>query len=176
MLRNRKLVAVMVLVFALVIGVVSVSAQGSRAYIQINNGRTISVTGTEQPQVVVQFGNRGRQGIEDVRVLCDWNNTIRFNGQAQVGPFGSSQFFPPNQGITVNGERRPQLNFPATTIIDPAQLTDLPAGQNHNVAFGIRFALPDPGFKGAAGELRCFLLDANFGVLAQSAATQVVIR
>ncbi|NJO84262.1 MAG: hypothetical protein HC828_16745, partial [Blastochloris sp.] len=77
----------------------TVSAQPSaQPYIEINN-RNISITRTEQPQIVVQFGNRGQATLTNVRVRCFWNGDIRFvAGSAQNGPFASSQFVPPSVG------------------------------------------------------------------------------
>jgi hypothetical protein len=136
------------------------------AYIQINNGRTISITESEQPQIVAQFGNQGAR-IDDVRVVCNWNNRIRFNGQAQNGPFPSSQFVVPG----FNGLA--SVFYPANNVTDPAQLPDLPTGQNYNVALGIRLAPPAVG---TTSTLRCFLLDKNAAVLAESQPLTVSVR
>jgi hypothetical protein len=166
----RKFVMISAL-FSLMIllGLSVVSASSPRPYIQINNGRTISITPSEQPQIVVQFGNRGGS-LSDVRVQCIWDTAIRFNGQAQIGPFAGFEFLPPVAGV-----RPPQINYPATTVIDPALLVDLPRGQNYNVGFGIRLAAN--AIQGNfGGNLQCFVLDANFNVLATSAVTRVVVR
>jgi hypothetical protein len=154
-------------IFSLLVSVNLVFAAGP--YIQINNGQSINITGTEQPQISVQFGNTGA-AISDVRVRCEWDNLIRFTGQAQNGPFPSSQFSPPS------GAARAQLNFPALAVVDPASLPNLPTGQSYNVAFNIRLALPSATFKGFAGNVQCFLLSSNSTVLATSAVTTVNVR
>jgi hypothetical protein len=156
-------------VAAVLIGPLSVAHAASQPYIRINNGTTLSITRTEQPQVVVQFGNQGDR-INDARVVCTWNNLIRFNGQVQLGPFPSAEFVAP----TVNDP--PLLFYPQRSVVNAGLLPDLSQGQNYNVGFGIRLEVPSQSFTGAAGSIRCSLLNANFAVLAQSSELAVIVR
>jgi len=138
-------------------------------YIQLNNGPVLSISGSEQPQIVAQFGNTGSR-INDVRVVCGWNNLIRFNGQVQAGPF-------PNTEVVVPGFRGlASLFYPNRSVTSAALLPDLPTGQNYNVSLGIRLALPNSHFTGEAGTIQCFLLDMNFKVLAESQPLSVRVR
>jgi hypothetical protein len=116
------------------------------SYIQINHSN-ISVTGTEQPSIVVQLGNRGQHTLEDVGVACGWNQFIRGVNETQNGPFGDPTLILASTSTVFDG----------FTVFAWDEAVDIPAGQNHNVAFKIRFALPSTSFKGTAGELRCFL-------------------
>lgn len=157
----------LILSVVLVQSVPAVMAAGP--YIQFNSGTVLSINGAEQPQIVAQFGNTGSR-INDVRVVCGWNNLIRFNGQVQAGPF-------PNTELVVPGFRGlASLFYPNRSVTSAALLPDLPTGQNYNVSLGIRIALPSSTFTGEAGTIQCFLLDMNFNVLAQSQPLLVRVR
>lgn len=162
-------VGLLLAILALLISPASAVQAASQPSIRIANGNPLSITGTEQPQIVVQFGNQGDR-LNNVRVVCTWNSLIRFNGQVQTGPF-------PNAELVVPGfTGLPSLFFPNRTVTDAAKLPDLPQGQSYNVAFGIRLQLPSPSYTGPAGTVQCSLLDAQFHVLAQSAKLAVVVR
>ncbi len=140
----------------------SVFASGhTGARVQINNG-SISVTGTETPSIVVQIGNQGQKTLDDIGVACGWNQTIRGVNETQDGPFGDAVFIPASQSV-----------FDGLTVFAWDEAVDIPVGQNHNVAFKIRFALPSSSFKGKAGDLRCFL---THGPASEADASDIIAR
>jgi hypothetical protein len=167
MLRKYLGVFLVIVLVSLTFTAKPTAAQATAApYIQINNGQTISITASEQPQISVQFGNRGQATLQGVFIRCTWDTFIRFTGQAQPGPFSGFQ--------SVAGSP-PFLFFPAATPTS-TQLLNLPAGQNANVAFNIRLALPSPTTKGFAGTLQCVLLNSAAAVIASSQVVTVNVH
>ena len=138
MFRRYSAIALAIFISLGLIATPIIAAPAPIPYIQLNNGQSISITASEQPQINVQFGNRGQATLKGVFVRCTWTKFIRFTGQAQTGPFRSFQFVAGNP---------PRLFFPAAAP-SSTQVIDLPAGQNYNVAFNIRLELPNPTTKG----------------------------
>jgi hypothetical protein len=157
-----KRLASLLALLAVLLAASNVFATSGKAYIQINHSN-ISVTGTEQPSIVVQLGNQGRYTLENIGVACGWNQFIRGVAETQDGPFGD-----PNLILASTSDV-----FDGFTVFAWDESVDIPAGQNHNVAFKMRFALPSSNFKGKAGDLRCFLTD---GPAVDADASDIIAR
>jgi len=166
-MMGRKLVAVLVL--ALLVMVPAVSAQGP--YLQINNGQ-INVTSGEQPQVVVQFGNRSQHTIYNVTVLCRFPNADNLGviTRANLGPFSANFVEPPYR--TFDYEVGWGLN---DTFFEIAGIT-IPPGQNYNVNYKIKITAP----RGTHSEIECRMFSGtgriDFGMTVGLDTIPVIVR
>lgn len=165
---NRRMI-VFVLVFVLsALSISMVSAQQeSPAYIQINNSN-ISVTATERPQIVVQFGNRGQGTVENVGILCVALGELRINRTFTYNAFASSSIAPAAPGVALPNQA---VSYPsAFSFLGLGdEFIDLRPGQNFNVAFQLEIAQDDnPETNG--GDVLCALVD---GVAVAGAAQQL---
>ncbi|MEO0597478.1 MAG: hypothetical protein AAF126_15330, partial [Chloroflexota bacterium] len=98
---NRRIIVWIVVLVLSAVTMNAVSAQeSSPAYIQINNSN-ISVTATERPQVVVQFGNRGQQTVENVGILCVALGELRIQRAFTYNAFPSSSIAPALPGVAL---------------------------------------------------------------------------
>jgi hypothetical protein len=141
----KKILLLPILV-VLTVTLVAVQAQDS-GYIQINNGSVIEIPAGQQPQVVVQFGNRGNEPLMGVRVVC----TISESGQGSVS-FVEDQIYPHSmQTYAISGST---ISFPE----DSAGI-ELIAGQNFNVGFNVR--VEDTAEVGVIRTVTCELYDED---------------
>lgn len=145
---NRNLVVILVVVLASVL-ITSVTAQ-SEPYLQINNGDVISVTATEQPQIVLQFGS-GQSFVEDAGVLCVTLGEIELTGAVYPNAFASSSIAPDLPGVALPNQA---VSFPsAFSFLGLAdEFVDIRPGQNYNVAFNVRAT------GSAGGQVLCALV------------------
>ena len=107
-------------------------AQDEPGMIQINNGSEIVTNSGQQPQIVVQFGNRGQHALHDVSVYCVWEPELGLLGAVHAGPFTHT-------GTFFGGEVYYGADLQLNVLVD--RIT-LPPGQNHNVAFNINVHAP----------------------------------
>lgn len=156
----RQLIVVLCVVL---LGAVPVFAQDGEAnpYIQINNSN-ISITATEQPQIVLQFGNRGQETFYNAGILCITTGEVFLTGTA----FTNNAFPPFDADLSIAPDL-PGVALPNQAISFPSALsflgladdfTDIPRGQNFNVAFNIEIRQDDdPETNG--GQVLCALVN-----------------
>jgi hypothetical protein len=115
----------------------------SDVYVKINNGVIYTNRG-QQPQIVVQFGNRGSEIVEDVSVMCLFNSELGNVTQIFRRPFGWAGVVADNLDLNRGGD--PEAPAFLVDIIsfgegldgtDKGNI-DLIPGQNHTVAFNVR--------------------------------------
>lgn len=124
----KKWLIVMV-VLALLSSAAAVLAQQG-PYIQINNGTIVTNFG-QRPQVVIQFGNRSQQMVEDAIVVCFFSRDLGLIDGFQAGPF---------EIVDVDNSGDPGLFYGYELDEDFNALSiplDIPPGQNWNVSFNI---------------------------------------
>jgi hypothetical protein len=148
----------------------AVRGQLQQPFIRIENGKKLKVNGDERPEIVVQFGNKGSSQIDDVRVVCVWDNAIRFDQRVEFDPFLNFE-------VSIPGfEGLPSIFYPSRDIAIAEEVPDLEPGQNHTVAFGIRVDQAAVPYDGFAGNVQCSLLDFTFNEIATSQKLKVSVR
>jgi len=168
MTKNFRLVTVAITLLVLAFGAFASNAQTiieeipPAPYIQINHSN-ISVTDTETPDIVVQFGNQTQQTFEDITVVCAWQGNIRAIADdtgfvTQNGPLEEPTFFPPA------GENPPAFLWNGSVDLQP--------GQNFNLSFGIRFVETAPD---GAEILACAVVEAQDNVQILSDLTVLAV-
>ncbi|MEO1287146.1 MAG: hypothetical protein AAFV93_05210 [Chloroflexota bacterium] len=159
MFKNRILGIVAVLVFSLLI-VSGTSAQEptSDPYIQINNG-TISITPTERPQIVLQFGNRGQATAENIGILCVALGELRISNGFTYNAFPSLSIAPDLPGVALPNQA---ISYPsAFSYLGLAdEFIDIRSGQNFNVAFRLEIEQDDDA-ETNGGDVLCALVDGS---------------
>lgn len=151
---NRRIAVALVVMMMTTLFVASASAsEGANPYLQINN-RYISITETEKPQVVLQFGNRGQETFEGAGILCLTTGEVFITQQAFPNAF-------PNFSVAPVGVTAPEqaISFPSAFSFLGAEndFIDIPRGQNFNVAFNIEIRRDDnPETNG--GQVLCALV------------------
>ncbi|MEL6405934.1 MAG: hypothetical protein AAFR81_16310 [Chloroflexota bacterium] len=156
---NRRIIVWIVVLVLSAVTMNAVSAQeSSPAYIQINNSN-ISVTATERPQVVVQFGNRGQQTVENVGILCVALGELRIQRAFTYNAFPSSSIAPALPGVALPNQA---VSYPsAFSYLGLAdEFTDLRPGQNFNIAFQLQIAQDDDATTNG-GDVLCALVDGS---------------
>lgn len=143
---------VLAVVFAFVMVALSAStAQANvstdNTYLKFNNGASISVAKGEQPQAVLQFGARqSRQN--DVGIICQVTGGLTISRFSRHNAFPSAIISPTSKNVSF-----PAVTFWSAAGFNAGQFTDLPKGQNYNVAFNLRTA--------SSGQVQCLLLDGK---------------
>lgn len=159
--RLAAVVALVISVFAL-----ATEAQASGgAYIQINNGNIVT-NQWQQPQVVVQFGNRGSSTISNVDVECQWSYYLGRPGAVYPGPFRYVQ--------TLNDFGGRDVAEFGANIIDAVVIdhVTLIPGQNYNVAYNIYITAP----RGTSGSVQCRLFQDYYTFLAQTPWVPIYVQ
>jgi len=149
MKSNRNLVLVVIVLLTGALLASNIVAQDG-PYLQINNGDVISVTETEQPQIVVQFG-AGQSFVEDAGILCVTLGEIELTGAVYPNAFASSSIAPDAPGVALPNQA---VSFPsAFSFLGLAdEFVDINPGQNYNVAFNVRST------GSAGGQVLCALV------------------
>jgi|FLYN01.1.fsa_nt_gi hypothetical protein len=164
MSKVKLLVMLGVLIISTFLLTSAAFAQGNGPYIQINNGDIVTNHG-QQPQVVVQFGNRGNAIVENVDVTCVWSGELGFPGAVYPGPF---TFFQTFDAIPLDIAEF-GADLVAGVLIDDV---DLIPGQNYNVAFDIHITAPS----GTEGFVQCGLFTNFFNLIALTPAIPVRVQ
>ena len=140
----------------------------SRPSTKITNRNPLSIAPNTETYVYAEFGNKGYNPIEKVRVVCNWNDKIRFTGKADPGPFKAFQPVIPN-----GFQNLPSLFYPSQS--QPNYLVDLKPNQYYKVALGIKVEA-DAYYKGSAGRVKCYVLDSYNKPIAESQELQVTVK
>jgi hypothetical protein len=118
---------------------------------QFNHGDELSVTLSERPNIVFQFGNPGSQALTNVRLRCVTGGAATFINQGvSRGPFSA-------------------VSMPNPQTLEFSGLASVPRGQNYNVQFSV---IPGLGV-GQLSDVFCILFGDNFASLSDRLSIRV---
>jgi hypothetical protein len=113
----------------------SAAASYPDAYITITNGTIVTNQG-QQPQVNVQFGNRGTAPASQVVVACTYPGGEAVGSTVQVSPG------PFRQSLVEHRKGSHDVGFFEGYGLHTVEGIHLPPGQNHTVSFAIAVTAP----------------------------------